>query len=315
MSFNVSSRLSRGQSVIAIAGATGNLGMVIARTLLSHTYRPFFSRVVVLTRDSASQNARMLADLGADVHVLWGDIHDALRSALRGVDVLINALGRAPGSEVPDALIQIAAEARVALYFPSEFGVDHRSSSFGAAEPQVWSLKREHENKARAALGAVGAQVVCVYVGIFPNYLGVLGFDRENRTILAPGSPTQRLSVTSQVDLVRTLVELSFLCMSPVTTASVPSHVHITGDVVSVADILALLELGAGGNVTVRGPDEQERDFPWLRRLMSSFAARELASAGKLDFSGDNDNDLVNPGQRGWKWATVAEYVQEKKTL
>lgn len=32
---------------------------------------------------------------------------------------------------------------------------------------------------------------------------------------------------------------------------------------------------------------------------------------GKLDFTTDNDNELVNPDQKFWKWKTVEDYVRE----
>jgi len=36
-----------------------------------------------------------------------------------------------------------------------------------------------------------------------------------------------------------------------------------------------------------------------------------LIAEGKLDFSAENHNELVNPGQNVWKWETVEDYVRE----
>lgn len=35
---------------------------------------------------------------------------------------------------------------------------------------------------------------------------------------------------------------------------------------------------------------------------------------GKLDFSHENQNELVNPGERSWKWKTVAQHLRETMT-
>ncbi len=32
---------------------------------------------------------------------------------------------------------------------------------------------------------------------------------------------------------------------------------------------------------------------------------------GRLDFSEDNANELVNPSQSVWKWKTMAQFVAE----
>lgn len=36
-------------------------------------------------------------------------------------------------------------------------------------------------------------------------------------------------------------------------------------------------------------------------------------SEGKIDFSTDNQNELVNPGEKLWQWTTMEEYVKKIK--
>ncbi len=104
-------------------------GKNIADAFLSPLFRHRFSRVVVFTRDTSSPVAKELAGNGADVvkvTLTEGDTEDAaaLKTALQGVDVLVNALASreaaAPGMDI---LAKAAIDAGVKVYFPSEFGV------------------------------------------------------------------------------------------------------------------------------------------------------------------------------------------------
>ena len=36
-------------------------------------------------------------------------------------------------------------------------------------------------------------------------------------------------------------------------------------------------------------------------------------ATGEADFSQRNDNEVVNPGQKYWKWKTVEDYAKERK--
>jgi len=97
----------------------------VASIFLSSAYKPFFSRVVVLTRNPASLKSLYFASLGAELrHIPEGTvaIKDALKSALRGVDVLINALNICAGM-LSELLLESALNAGVRVYFPSGFGM------------------------------------------------------------------------------------------------------------------------------------------------------------------------------------------------
>ena len=142
-----SAHLSRGQSVVAIAGATGRLGskkhnitvhifdfltaiigLEVSRVFLSRSYRPFFSRVICMTRDSTSDAAKELAELGGEICLTptLAGTHEAvvatLTNLLRGVDIVVNVLGSG-AEDVKEALLDAAINSRVKVYFPSEFGM------------------------------------------------------------------------------------------------------------------------------------------------------------------------------------------------
>lgn len=101
-------------------------GQVLVKTLLT-TFKPFFSRIVALTRDATSSRARELAALGAEVvEIRLEDIkpsdEEHIRSAMRELDIMVNVLGPA-SAQAKDLIAAAAIESGVKVYFPSEFGV------------------------------------------------------------------------------------------------------------------------------------------------------------------------------------------------
>ena len=97
-------------------------GQVIVEVLTT-TFKPFFSRVVALSRSYSSPDATRLAELGAEVRQMPdGLVLDSLVEQLKGVDIFVNALG-STDLESKNALARAAITAGVAVYFPSEFGM------------------------------------------------------------------------------------------------------------------------------------------------------------------------------------------------
>lgn len=140
MAHTASALLSRGRSVIAVAGATGRFGGSLCRlycgcltysvagrifteTLLSPPFKSFFSRVVALTRDASSEIAVSLKKRGAElVQVAEGYSEAAqLRESLKGVDILVSALNRTDRKAL-DGLAEAAIDSGVVVYFPAEYG-------------------------------------------------------------------------------------------------------------------------------------------------------------------------------------------------
>lgn len=101
---------------------THSAGAPVTRVLLSKAYYPSkISKVIILTRDTTSANAKALTALGAEAVQASDDSISAKH--LEGVDVFVNTLsGRAP-AETTKRYADAAAAAKVKVYFPSEFGV------------------------------------------------------------------------------------------------------------------------------------------------------------------------------------------------
>lgn len=98
-------------------------GAPLTRALLSETYYPSkISRVIIITRDSTSAKAKALIELGAEA-IQASDDSAISAENLKGVDVLINALSVYASAETVNHYAKAAADAKVKIYFPPEFGV------------------------------------------------------------------------------------------------------------------------------------------------------------------------------------------------
>ncbi|KAL5532534.1 hypothetical protein ACEPAF_4308 [Sanghuangporus sanghuang] len=337
MSHTGSAMLSRAQSSVAVAGATGRLGYVITEKLLT-TFKPFFSRVVAITRDASSPKAKALASLGAELHEVHlddpalGEVKAALRSSMNEIDVVVNALGMT-SAQVKDVVAETAIEAGAKVYFPSEFGVDHRLNDFPGFDHEEWEKKRRHIAYANELAVKKGGdvKVIAVYAGLFledslnPRF----GFDISARKITILGPPSSKITFTSRRDIARSVAQLAILAMvSPASLQdNVPSHVRIAGCTRSVEEIAQALnkslsqgkkppETGEGMGVALVQEDISEA----IKNLKEVSEAgnvgspasyiRVLMGGGKLDFSQDNSNQLVNPNERLWKWNTIEETVR-----
>ncbi|KAL5511054.1 hypothetical protein ACEPAH_4269 [Sanghuangporus vaninii] len=338
MSHTGSAMLSRAQSSVAVAGATGRLGYVITEKLLT-TFKPFFSRVVAITRDASSQKARALASLGAELHevhlddpALGDEVKASLRSSMNEIDIVVNALGMT-SAQVKDVVVEAAIEADAKVYFPSEFGVDHRLNDFPGFDHGEWEKKRRHIAYANELAVKKGGdvKVIAVYTGLFledslnPRF----GFDISARKITILGPTSSKISFTSKRDIARSVAQLAILAMvSPASLQeNVPSHVRIAGCTRSVEEITQALnknlsqgnkppETGEGMEIALVQEDISEA----RKNLKEVYEAgnvgapasyiRVLMGEGKLDFSQDNSNQLVNPNERLWKWNTIEETVR-----
>lgn len=96
-------------------------GQHITKLFLSSGFRPFFSRVILPTRDASSPIAKALADQGAEVRAVNAEDVNALAQILQGVDVVINVLA-STASAAKEALLEASVKTGVKVYFPCEFG-------------------------------------------------------------------------------------------------------------------------------------------------------------------------------------------------
>jgi nucleoside-diphosphate-sugar epimerase len=129
---------------VLILGATGNIGAPIIDSLLAH---PAGFQVFALTRDPKKSN------FPDKVKVLQSDYStESLEKVFRGQDALVSAVGAAA---VPDQkrLVDIAIQAGIQRFLPSEYGMDTALAEAArirpslAAKQNVVNYLKENEDK------------------------------------------------------------------------------------------------------------------------------------------------------------------------
>lgn len=78
-----------------------------------------FGRVVIITRDTASEKSKTLQKLGAELVQSDGPIK---ADKLRGIDIIVNSLSHGAGADVKAAVYKAAVENGAQVYFAPEFG-------------------------------------------------------------------------------------------------------------------------------------------------------------------------------------------------
>ncbi|KIO26433.1 hypothetical protein M407DRAFT_235092 [Tulasnella calospora MUT 4182] len=261
---------------VAIAGATGDLGRRVVRRFLSPEYFPSqVAEVKFFTRDASSAASQELIDLGVKA------IETGISAeSFKNVDVFVSVQGEGTSLEERNAYVKAAGEAGVKVYIPTEFGIDYRKLPF---EHPVWELKLAHDTYARSVSGGK-LKVVSIYVGLFLDDTfpvgTALGLDTPGRVYTSVLSAETAVSFLSRDDIARGLAQL----VSRVRGEEI--KVETMGEEEAKAAIKA-------GNF-------------WV-------ALRYTMGYGLTDFSKENANEIINPGESIWKWKTVQEYVEETK--
>ncbi|GJJ09344.1 hypothetical protein Clacol_003566 [Clathrus columnatus] len=306
MSLPMSAYLSRGQYVVAIAGSTGKIGYLISKVFLSPSYRPFYSEVRLFVRDTGSLKAKELAQLGGTLVKVDMHDHEALNKALKGVDVVINALG-GPDHEAKSKLLDGVLASNAILYIPSEYGVDHRFNGF---EHILWTDKQKHVSRARSE--GVNLKVIAIYVGFFLEtaFSPAYGVDKENKRYNIIGSKDTRTTYTAMEDIARAVVQITTMALN--SPSSIPDDIRIAGTTVSWEEINRFMHRESGEEMQIVSLDEPQsfREKTIQKEGTNGNARELLMSEGKIDFSVDNQNELINPGEKLWDWTTMEQYAK-----
>ncbi|KAH7399695.1 hypothetical protein BKA66DRAFT_452386 [Pyrenochaeta sp. MPI-SDFR-AT-0127] len=289
--------------VVAIAGATGSLGLIVAKVFLLPQFRTRFHDVIVLAR-SESPKTEELISLGAKLR-LYSE--DTLETVLRDVDAVVNVVGPS-GHDFKMRLLRCLPLTSVSLYFPSEFGVNHYVHDFSHEE---WDAKKHHFHLAQDLIPR--AHICRVYAGLFlEDSIGPwFGFFTKDAKYEAVGSPAQKTSYTSMYDVGRAL---AILASSP--QADVPEEVHLSGDSKSFSEIATIMEEHGASRIEVSSvPLESYRaqvlakPSPTPERYL-----RFLMGEGKIDHTDKglgNQNGVVAGDDGLSSWKSVVDLAKE----
>ena len=80
----------------------------------------------------------------------------------------------------------------------------------------------------------------CLFTSVYVPIIATnIGLDVKNNAYTFFGSPETKWATTAEIDIARSIAQLSVLALDPVTAASVPSSMHIASVHTSHADIAA----------------------------------------------------------------------------
>ncbi|EXJ68869.1 uncharacterized protein A1O5_07801 [Cladophialophora psammophila CBS 110553] len=308
---------SPAKPVVAVVGATGDLGTRLTGTFLSDELRTRLSGFVLIARRHKASTQRW-AERGAEIRIIEEDAYDEndLVMALDGIDVLINAISMA-GAQLRDNIARTLPKTAVKLYFPSEFGVDHTLHDFDVPE---WDGKKQHYNLTKNMVKDTDVQVCRLFNGLF-LHSGIgpwYGFHTSKDVYQAVGSLDQVISYTDIGDIARVLCILAERRMRG---EKLPEQLRIAGTHASFRQIAQVMTAAGAGDIDLKSVElegfrrralgrqyEDRGPIVCLRFIMGDGRADyRLKDAGGLG----NDNHVVNPGQKHFVWKTIQDLAIE----
>ena len=184
--------------IVAVAGATGELGMRVVHALLARGADAQALEVRAFVRSkSDAKKVEALRSSGATIVVL-DDLQTASRH-LAGATCVVSTLAglRDHIVDAQSALLDAAVAAGVPRFIPSDFSADFTRLSPG--ENRNLDLRREFHDK----LDGAGIEATSILNGMFADILPTPHspfFDFEARRVNYWGLPDQRLDFTTMDD-------------------------------------------------------------------------------------------------------------------
>lgn len=296
--------MGRDKVDVAVVGLTGALGEDMLKTLVEC---PAVQRPIrAVTRDISAASKKGLPE-GITLYEASFDNAAAMRKALEGVDTLID-LTAADLSSKP--LVDVAVEAGVKLYLPSEYGCTFKNTKY----PNTFLAKKETADYARSR----GLKTVQVQTGLFsewnltkPYLFGIIPEEKIYKKI---EDGNMRMTITFIGDTCRAVVEL--IQMDP---QEIPDELFIEGDTITPNELVELWELHNKDKLTPIqmtkddiDKEATEADNQEDGGGFEGFANVILAICcnGDIDHSKNNHNHLVNPGEKKFSWKKVKDNAE-----
>jgi uncharacterized protein YbjT (DUF2867 family) len=293
-------------SFVAIAGATGMLGQLVAKEL---TNRGVPVKALVRPNTSPSRTETLKENGVSVVPVDPSDI-PALQKELTGASCVVSTLqGLADVILTAQGnLLDAAAAAKVPRFIPSDFSLDFTKTRPGTN--RNLDLRRQFHSQ----LDRSGIAWTSILNGGFTDLLGGDSpmINHKKGKVMYIGSATQLLDFTTVAD---TAAYTAAVAADPNPT---PRFLRIAGDVVSVKDICEI-----AGNIDGKsfrpswmGTVGFMNVLIWLLKLFGGqdqimpiwqgmqYMANMFSGAGKLE-------PLDNDRYPGLKWTKVIDFLRE----
>lgn len=299
------------KKTVAVVGINGAIGKDLLEVLTSHKPEYFNYPIRAITRDISKTNS---PPEGVELKEASFNDPEALKKALDSVDVVIDLTSSGVSSS---PLIDAAVATGVKLYFPSEYGSSHSKSKY----PNPYKVKEQTVSYARDK----GLKAVQLHSGFFadwelanPAYSGV--FPSQNLYRKIEGGDFQ-ISLTFIRDIAYSLSELAHLDPS-----QIPDEVFVESDSVTDNYIAELWEKYNSVKLTVENVSKNQIekeaeeanskfDKDIVEDLMGFLVITRASSVdGSNDHSINGHNELVNPGEKNFKWTKVSNEAKRFMT-
>lgn len=217
---------------IILAGATGNLGGMVARELLSI---PNTTVSCLVRRES--EETKVLSKLGATIHLV--DFNDVkkLKSVCKEAYSIVSAL-QGDESVILDTqlnLFEVANEVKASRFFSSDFSSDFFHLNYG--DNWFLDLRKKFAEKASQQTG--NTQLVHTLNGSFLDMnvlFGFLGaFDLKNKTVNYWGEGNMKMDFTTYGDTAR------YTALAAVSENDVPAKFTIAGDQLTFHELVEVV--------------------------------------------------------------------------
>jgi len=295
-----------GRPHVALIGSTGYLGQEIVPIFANAANEGQFASFRIFA--SSASKADALTSLASEkVKVVEVDysVKETLEGALRGVDVLVSALGIGGTEVVEKNLIHAAVAAGVKVYFPSEWGSDLEISPYSSP---LLDRKTQHVEEAREA----GLKTVIFVIGLFSELIlsPVFGFWTPPNTLNIPDVGSHRVAFTSKNHIVQYALRAVILAFQD--PKNFPDKIRVWDEDGTWDEYAVAIERALGTTIDRNyiPRDQLKKDFetqPTIGALANLLTADDL-----YDYT-ENHNELLNPGEKYFKRQSIAEHLKESR--
>jgi len=286
-----------------LLGSTGYVGQEIAPVFAKAADEGQFASFRILVGSPPKDTLLSLASDNVTIVQVDYTTQASLEDALKGVDILVSALGLRGTEIVEKNVVHAAASAGVKVYFPSEWGSDLEISPY---KSPLLDRKHKHIAEAREA----GLKTVVFVVGLFSEsiLLPIFGFWTPPNTLNIPDAGHHKVAFTSKKHVVQYALQAVLLVFED--PAHFPNKIRVWDDNRTWDDYALEIESAVGSKINKNylPRDQLEKDFeiqPGLGGLVKLLTAKDL-----YDYS-ENHNELLNPGEKHFKRQSIEENLKE----
>lgn len=288
---------------VAVFGSGGNIGKYLF-DFLSKSEKIQFP-IKVVTRDIKNKTST------SKLEYIEGEISEAnvdkLSEQLKGVDVIVSLTPASPPANlVKEKILQ---QVKPQIYVPTQYGLNGREVD--QILPGMFKFNIDHVDNVRAIGGIKVVEFLNGFFigdGFLTEIVGHAGIDTEKKTVTYANKPETKVPVTYLPDIANAIVGL--ITLEP---SEVPQLLKIQSAEVSFEDIAKLYEKNHNVSLKVETVPLEEVVKQANDRIQTGKALDHsdfsfiiwVASSTGRDKGGsysENDNELINPGEKSFKW-------------